>query len=244
MISQMNAVWVSADALKRKELTSVSKQAFYNYTLGNPYADTKLVVTPEDVYQNKRSYLPEPLFNRGDYTLISVGIDFGDIHWAVVKGVKANGNVDIIRMFSVVKPAVTDARNVGADVEKLILELTPYSPNIIVADIGDAGDKIVKLMDYFGSDVVFGCKYPTTPRSTGQIRPTWNVQGNIVSADKLTQNKRYITKLKEGSFGIYAKRDREMDYFAKHWENVVIRDEEDDNVDGAFYQVITRKGDD
>lgn len=34
MISQMNAVWVSADQLKTKELTSLSKQAFYNYTLG------------------------------------------------------------------------------------------------------------------------------------------------------------------------------------------------------------------
>ena len=33
-ISSMNAVWVSADQLKRKELESLSKQAFYNYTLG------------------------------------------------------------------------------------------------------------------------------------------------------------------------------------------------------------------
>ena len=34
MISQLNAVWVSCDDLKRKELASKSKQAFYNYTLG------------------------------------------------------------------------------------------------------------------------------------------------------------------------------------------------------------------
>ncbi|AZU99917.1 putative terminase large subunit [Enterococcus phage vB_EfaH_EF1TV] len=34
MISQMNAVWVTADQLKTKELQSLSKQAFYNYTLG------------------------------------------------------------------------------------------------------------------------------------------------------------------------------------------------------------------
>lgn len=244
MISQLNAVWISADELKRKELSSISKQAFYNYTLGMPFADTKLMVTVDDIYQNRRDHLPEPIFNRGDYSLISVGIDFGNIHWVVVKGVKPNGTVDIIRLFNVVKPEVTDSRNVGADVDKLILELTPYSPNIIVADVGDAGEKIARLMDYFGDTVVFGCKYPTTPRSTGQLKPTWNVQGNVVSADKLTQNKRYITKLKEGRIGIYKKRDREMDFFATHWTNVVIRDEEDDKVDGAFYQTITRKGDD
>lgn len=34
MISQMNAVWFSADDLKKKELESLSKQAFFNYTLG------------------------------------------------------------------------------------------------------------------------------------------------------------------------------------------------------------------
>lgn len=33
-ISQMNAVWITADDLKRKELATPSKQAFYNYMLG------------------------------------------------------------------------------------------------------------------------------------------------------------------------------------------------------------------
>lgn len=244
MISQLNAVWITADELKRKELASVSKQAFFNYTLGFPFSDEKLMVAPSDVISNRRSDLPEPMFNRGDYRFISVGIDWGNTHWVVVKGVRSNGRVDIIRLFNVQKPNITDPRAVGADVEKIILELTPYRPDIIVADIGDSGDKLARLIDYFGDDTVYGCKYPSTPRSTGKIHPTWNIGGNIVSADKLTQNKRYITKIKEGSIGLYHKQDIDFKLFAEHWSNVVIRDEEDDKSEGGFRQTITRKGDD
>lgn len=244
MISQLNAVWVSADELKRKELESISKQAFYNYTLGYPYADMKLMVSESDVFDNSRSYLPEPLTGRGDYAFISVGIDWGNVHWITIHGVKTNGQVDLIRMFNVLKPETTDPKAVGADVEKIILELTPYMPDIIVADVGDSGDKIAKLIDYFSAEVVFGCRYPSTPKSTGQVKPTWNVQGNTVSADKLTQNKRYITKIKEGSIGFYMKQDQDLQLFATHWKNVVIRDEEDENNEGQFYQTITRRGDD
>lgn len=34
-ISQMSAVWLTLDDLKRKELNSKSKQSFYNYVIGN-----------------------------------------------------------------------------------------------------------------------------------------------------------------------------------------------------------------
>lgn len=34
LISQLDAVWISADELKRKELSAKSKQQFYNYVLG------------------------------------------------------------------------------------------------------------------------------------------------------------------------------------------------------------------
>lgn len=78
MISQMNAVWISADQLKTRELNSTSKQSFYNYILGHPYEDTKLAVKENDVYGNlhdKREYLQD----LDDYRFISVGIDWGKI---------------------------------------------------------------------------------------------------------------------------------------------------------------------
>ncbi|AGK86841.1 terminase large subunit [Bacillus phage SIOphi] len=79
LITQMNAVWISADELKRKELKAKSKQHFYNYVLGHPYQDVALAVQDKDILDNIREDLPEPLMNRGNYRFISVGIDWGKI---------------------------------------------------------------------------------------------------------------------------------------------------------------------
>ncbi|WP_212685829.1 hypothetical protein, partial [Salmonella enterica] len=51
-ITSLNAVWKSADDLKRQEISSRSKQSFYNYVLGIPFLDQKLMVQDEDIYSH------------------------------------------------------------------------------------------------------------------------------------------------------------------------------------------------
>lgn len=244
MISQMNAVWVTADELKRKELKSLSKQAFYNYTLGYPYADAKLTVTSKDVYTHRRADLPEPPANRDNYKFISVGIDWGNRHWVSIHGVRTDGKVDLIKLFSVGKSNPLRPEEIDVDIQAIRLGLFPYQPDIIVADIGDSGDKVAKLIQIFGKEKVYGCVYPSTPKSTGNLVPVWSENGNKVTVDKLMQNKRYITKMKEGEIGFYQNVDMELQLFIEHWGNVVIRDEEDESTATGFRQVIGRKGDD
>lgn len=243
MISQLNAVWISADTLKRKELNSLSKQSFYNYTLGMPYTDVNLTVNDDDVYSNVHESF-DPVMDRADYRFISVGIDWGNRHSCTVYGMKADGRIDLLRLFSVAKVGTTDALNIGSDLEAIKMILAPYNPDIIICDVGDSGDKVAQLMNYYGSDRVFGCQYPSTPKSTGQLIPTWSVQTNLVKVDKLMQNKRFIAMLKSGLIHSYKNReDRDLKLFVYHWKNVVIREEEDDAT-GQFYEVIGRRGDD
>ncbi|UQT00041.1 hypothetical protein NGDEOPKE_00092 [Enterococcus phage vB_OCPT_Carl] len=99
-------------------------------------------------------------------------------------------------------------------------------------------------MQIYGKERVFGCVYPSTPKSTGNLVPTWSPQANKVSADKLMQNKRYINKMKEGEIGYYSKSDTELNLYKEHWKNVVIRDIEDEKTSTGFRQIIGRKGDD
>lgn len=54
-----------------------SKQAFYNYSLGMPFEDVKMRVLEEDIYNNKSPIAEKQLHNRGRYSHISVGIDWG-----------------------------------------------------------------------------------------------------------------------------------------------------------------------
>lgn len=44
----------------------------------HPYQDVALAVQDNDVIDNMREDLPEPMYNRGDYRFISVGIDWGN----------------------------------------------------------------------------------------------------------------------------------------------------------------------
>jgi hypothetical protein len=241
LITQLNAVWISADELKRKELKAKSKQHFYNYVLGFPYQDVALAVQDPDILNHKRSDLPEPLLNRGTYRFISVGIDWGNRHWVTVRGFRDNGMIDMIRVFSVER--ARGVANIEADLENIINQIVPYNPDIICADIGDSGNYVDKLIQYFGAGKVYGVKVNPNPRSNGQIQPVWQETRSMVTIDKLTQNKRHISDMKMGRLGFYQLQDRDLDLYIHHWKNVVIRDEEDEKT-GEVYQIITDRGDD
>lgn len=148
--------------------------------------------------------------------------------------------IDIIRVFSVER--ARGVANIEADLENIINQITPYQPNIICADIGDSGNYVDKLIAHFGSSVVYGVKVNPNPRSNGQIQPQWSEQRNMVTVDKLTQNKKHIADMKMGRLGFF-RRNRDLDLYLSHWKNVVIRDEEDEKTE-AIYQIITNKGDD
>lgn len=241
LITQMNAVWISADELKRKELAAKSKQQFYNYVLGHPFEDVSLAVQDVDVISNMREDLPGPLLNRGDYRFISVGIDWGNHHWVTVKGFRDNGQTDLIRAFPVERSRGIE--NIELDLETIINQIVPYNPDIISADIGDSGNYVDKLIQYFGKGKVYGVKVNPNPRSNGLMHPQWNENKSMVTIDKLTANKGYISDMKMGRIGFYRQRDADLNLYIEHWKNVVIRDEEDDKT-GEVYQVIGNKGDD
>jgi len=155
-----------------------------------------------------------------------------------------NGQIDLIGLENVAKTGATDSMNIGADLEQVKMYLAKVKPDIIIADIGDSGDKVAKLIEYYGNNKVFGCEYNSSPKSTGQLIPTWNEESHKVKVDKLMQNKRYISWLKEGVVTHpNMPNDRQLQAYLNHWKNVTIRDVEDERT-GEFRQVIGRRGDD
>ena len=240
-ISQMNAVWITADDLKRKELATPSKQAFYNYMLGFPYEDASLTVLEEDVFDNYAENLLTQKHDRKGYKYISCSVDWGRTHYCTVHGMTESGEVHLIRLFSI--PEVRDPKQIGMDVQQIIIEFSKYKPDIVMADKGDSGDKVLKLINHFGEGRVFSCEYKSAPKSTGEFVPQVNANQHNMKVDKLTQNKIYIDALKSGYIKTYKIIDEDLKKYLVHWKNVVIRDEEDET-NGGFYQTISRKGDD
>lgn len=243
-ISQMDAVWISASMLKQSELNARSKQEFYNYDLGMPYADTNLAVTYADIVGISTPRLPHKVMTRANYKYIVVGIDWGVKHTVVIAGLNNQLHMDIINDFQVEGDKATTGE-AGMDIRRLRLLLAPYQPDVIVADIGASGNKIHDLMNIYGKDKVFGCKYTSSPKNglysaTGQIEPVWNLNSNLVIVDKLSQHKRAISLIKEKKVNIWAEQDEDWQRFQTHWRNVSIRNEELPN--GDTRQIIEKLG--
>lgn len=198
-------------------------------------------VLQEDIYDNKSPIAKKQMFDRGDYKFISVGIDWGSTHWCTIHGMTEDGKVDLIRLFNVKRNK--NPNLVESDIEKIRVEIAKYNPDIIIADTGDSGNNVMRLIQYFGEDIVYGCTFKSSPKSSGQFKPVFNENSNNVTVDKLMQVKMYIQDLKTSRIRIYQENDNDKSTLLKHWQNVVIRDEEDSRTE-EMYQVIKRKGDD
>lgn len=235
----MNAVWIDATQMYRKYLTSLSKTMFYNYVVGEPYQDESLALADIDVLSHRRTYLPQRLVNRGDYALITVGIDWGVEHSIVIMGRRHTGEEDIINLFTV-KETAGFTGDVDRDIREIIERIRLYEPDLIVADIGYNGSRINTLVKTFGKKV-YGVQV-NPAKSNGQVDAQWNDANQKVTIDKLTQNRIMLEKIKRGDLGFWQKQDAELLMYIEHWKNVIIRDVEED--DGTIGKEITRKGSD
>ena len=240
LITQMSAVWISADDIKRKEFNAKTKQTFWNYVVGEPYQDLALALVDGDVMNHRRNYLERRMTSgRGNYVRITVGIDWGVNHSVLVMGQRSTGEVDIINTFSIKETAgFTD--DIDRDVREMAERIRLYDPDLILADIGYNGNRIAQLNQHFRG-IVYGVQV-NPAKSNGQVDAKWSDNDRRVNIDKLTQNRIMLEKIKTGRIGFWKAQDDELNRFVDHWKNVVIRDEEDD--DGNITKIITRKGDD
>lgn len=188
----------------------------------------------------RRPYLPTEQFSRGNYSLVTVGIDWGINHSVTILGYAPSGAIDIIRMFSVQES--NSLSDINADIKKIIQELRLYSPDLILADLGYQGTRINQLINAFGKDKVYGVKVNPT-LSRGEVKPSWSDTDNSVTIDKLTNNIAMINMLKSGDIGIWSEEDDMQKLFIEHLQNIIIRDEEDERT-GDLKKIITRKGGD
>lgn len=236
-ISQLNAVWINADQLYRKYLTAKTKQTFYNYVIGEPYTDLSLAITAEDIYNHRRTYLPQRLENKGNYTHITIGVDWGNNHNIVVMGTNEQGYRDVINVF-VVRDSSNNQQDTDRDIREVIERIRLYEPDLILADIGYNGNKVAKLKTAFGKRV-YGVQV-NPAKSNGAIEGKWSDNDQRVTIDKLTQNIILTERIKEGRLGFWKEDDVELQTILEHAQNVIIRDTEDD--DGNVEKEITRKG--
>jgi len=231
-ISQLNAVWISADDVKRRELKYTSKQLFYNYVIGEPYASEGLVITEDDILGSKR--FETRVHSRQNYKKTVVGIDWGIRNWCLVLGIKEDGQVDLLNLFMFPDNPQKPLEPVGM----IAASIKPYDPDLIIADAGFGADRNTYLMQLFPG-VTWACQY-NTYKGKSKPQDSWNEAGRMINVDKTVKVQRMLHTVKGRGLGMW-RMDDDLMIFTKHLKNVRVMDEEDD---GIVYQVATRIGDD
>ena len=235
-ISQMDAAWISADDIMRRMFNYSSKQLFINYVIGEPYASEGLVIVDEDIKSAIR--LPREVMSRTNaYTAISVGVDWGEVSYMVVLGVKASGAVDMLNIFTV----EDDPRQPLKSASYFAAILRSYQPNILICDAGYGADRNAYLYTQFPS-ALYACYWTTNkdPRAKTRFMDQWNESSREVNVDKTVKIQRTLHSLKGKLIGMFPWNEK-LEMFTTHCKNTRIMDEEED---GLVYQRATRVGPD
>ena len=235
-ISQLDATWISADDIMRRKFNYSSKQLFYNYVLGEPYANEGLIIYENDVKNCIR--IPKEVVSRtSEYVGIAAGIDWGEPSWLVVLGLRSNGSIDVLNIYwaesNPVKPL--------ADAAMLTAILRAYKPNIIVADAGYGADKNSYMYTQF-PNAFYACQWQTSKDSRARIKfiDQWNERAREVNVDKTVKIQRTLHAVKNATLGLFPWGEK-ADILAKHLNNTRILDDEDN---GIVFQKAVRVGPD
>lgn len=235
-ISQLDATWISADNIMRRRYTYSSKQLFYNYVVGEPYASEGLLVTEEDIRASIR--MPSKVMARnGNYVAIVAGIDWGDWSYMVILGVKSNGALDLLNMYKVQNDSHTPLRDVTA----FCAILRAYQPNIVVADSGYGSDKNAYAYTQYPAQW-YSCYWTTSKSADSKVRfkDIYNEQTHEITCDKTVKVQRTIYTLKNHLLGMFPWCE-ELQELSIHASNTRIMDDEDN---GLVYSKATRIGPD
>lgn len=233
-ISQLDAVWISADDIMRRKFNYTSKQLFYNYVIGEPYASEGLLITDADIKAAIR--LPKEVMSRtSNYVAIAAGIDWGEVSYMVILGVKANGAVDMLNIFTV----EDDPKQPLKSVTFFCAILRAYQPNIVVADAGYGADRnSYGFIQY--PTAWYSCYWTTSKDPTSRIRfkDQYNENSHEITVDKTVTIQRVLHTLKGQLIGLFPWNEK-LEMFALHCKNTRIMDEESE---GIIYSRATRVG--
>lgn len=235
-ISQMDAVWISADDIMRRKFNYSSKQLFFNYVVGEPYASEGLLVTEEDIKGAIR--LPKEIMSRtNQYVAVSAGIDWGDVSYMCVLGIKSNGAVDLLNMYSI----QDDSHQPLKSVSFFCAVLRAYQPNIVVADAGYGADRNSYGYTQFPSSW-YSCYWTTSKDAHAKIRfkDQYNETAHEILVDKTVKIQRTLHSLKSRLIGLFPWGEK-LQTLTLHAKNTRVMDEESD---GMIYQRATRVGPD
>lgn len=231
-ISQLDAVWISADQIMRNQFQYKVKQLFYNYVIGIPYASEGLIITDQDViscigFQETIGYR-----DYSKYKKVVAGIDWGFVNWMVILGLTEDGQVHLLDLHWVEDNPAQPLECVNT----FSALLTPYDPDVIIADNGFGADRNSYLIQQFPGRV-YACDWDTNKSHIPMV-DQWNDNAARVRVDKTVKMKRTLYNVKARALKTFGMCEK-LAMLIKHLKNVRTLMEEEN---GEIYERVTRLG--
>jgi len=213
-ISQLMAPWIPAKEILRKKADYKFKRDYYNFVLGEEYAGGEGLVNRADIL----SCYSKVVETEGRAV---VGIDWGDISWAVVR--KGNAIIHFQRIEG-------DTRTHASQVAELMRKFDANG----IADFGYGDTKNKALIDKFPNRF-WMCVY-----SNGVLYPKFNNKENKVNVDRTRSLEETLQEIKGKKIKIFP--NEQIEEFISHFLNLVEKKVTDKH--GVERSVIERSGDD
>ena len=233
-ISQLDAAWITADDIMRRKFSYGSKQLFFNYVIGEPYASEGIMITDADLRASVR--LPKEVISRtSNYVAISAGIDWGEVSSMVILGLKATGAVALLNIYTVEDDPKIPLRSANF----FCAILRTFNPNIVIADAGYGADRNSYGFTQFPANW-YACQWQTNKDARAKTRfmDVWNETAREVTVDKTLKVQRTLHSVKGHLIGMFPWCEK-LEMLCTHLKNTRIMDMEDE---GIIYQMATRVG--
>lgn len=236
-ITQMDAAWITADSIMKRQFDYTSKQLFMNYVVGEAYAAHGLMVTEDDIRQAIRVPEVSHVRNSNKHSMIAVGIDWGTLNWMYVLALTPQMTIDTVNIY-----VAEDNPSIPLEpVNRFAAILRNFQPEIIVADAGYGADRNSFLFSQF-PQAFYACQWTTLKDAfvRAKWKNRWNEQAREVTVDKTVTMQRMMHRLKSKVIGM-PPLDQNLQLFIQHLKNVRLMDVEEGGIE---YQQVTRVGPD
>ncbi len=234
-VSQLDAVWISADKIMRNLLNAKFTRHWYNYDLGIPWLGEVGSPTKGWILTLVNPAVPcraAPDHFRSHYTnlRVGVGIDWGKRNWAVaVAECEEWSKPTVIAMDMFVDTRDPD------DTIRWALNFIERWQAIGIADAGHGHDRVPKLWQALGTRF-FACQYLTGRResrvlntcepSFGPNPPPLTQSTAVVTVDKTAAMKVLLSRIHRRDFAFANLGEENLLEFDRHVRNMAIVVEE------------------
>ncbi len=239
-MSQMIAAWISATQIMQDKIDMRFPELWLTYVIGIPAGGQMMMVSDADAQRACAGHqLLESRVNRR-WSMVSVGIDWGNYNWVVVLGRSAvNQRVYLIGI------AVVEDTAVELESAKMVYNyLAPFNPEVTIADAGYGKDRnsyLLRMLCPNGDEGRFWAQYYNSSAKHGKtFVPEWSDPERArVTVDRTLTLKNVCRAVKERDFGLASLEIPEVQLLVRHLKSLTPFREVDDETKEVVETVKT-----